>query len=74
MTRTPDELRSAADSKFKKKQQQLVEGEKAWADYQAAARATDEKTARLRKLRLAQEAKAQQAAEAKPKAKAKAVA
>jgi hypothetical protein len=45
-----------ADSLFKKKQERLREGQLAMAEYQAARRATDEKTVRLRALRLARDA------------------
>jgi hypothetical protein len=45
-----------ADSLFKKKQERLREGQLAMAEYQAARRATGEKTARLRALRLARDA------------------
>lgn len=40
-----------------KKQERAREGAQAWADYQAEARATQEKTARLRALRLARDAR-----------------
>jgi hypothetical protein len=39
-----------------KRQERAREGAQAWADYQADARATREKTARLRALRLARDA------------------
>jgi len=39
-----------------KKEQRAREGAQAWADYQAEVRATREKTARLKALRLAKEA------------------
>jgi hypothetical protein len=39
-----------------KKQDRAKEGAQAWADYQAQGRATQEKTARLRALRLARDA------------------
>ncbi len=39
-----------------KKQDRAKEGAQAWAEYQAQARATQEKTARLRALRLARDA------------------
>ena len=41
-----------------KKEQRAREGAKAWSDYQAEVRATHEKTARLRALRLARDAAA----------------
>jgi hypothetical protein len=52
-----------------KKEQQAREGAQAWADYQAEARATREKTARLRALRLARDAAAHNFADAKKKKK-----
>jgi hypothetical protein len=39
-----------------KKQDRAKEGAQAWAEYQAQRRATQEKTARLRALRLARDA------------------
>jgi hypothetical protein len=45
-----------AEAIFKKKEQQLREGQQAMAEYQAASAATREKTARLRALRLARDA------------------
>jgi hypothetical protein len=39
-----------------KRQERAQEGAQAWADYQAERRATHEKTARLRALRLARDA------------------
>jgi hypothetical protein len=50
------------------KEEREREGRKAMADYEAEGRATREKTARLRALRLAKEAD-QPAAGPKPKAK-----
>ena len=50
-----DEARARAETVFKK-EQQAREGAQAWLEYQAQARATQEKTARLRALRLAKEA------------------
>jgi hypothetical protein len=44
-----------AEASFKKKEKQLEEGQKAWAEYEANALAVREKTARLRALRLAHE-------------------
>jgi hypothetical protein len=51
-TRTAQER---AEASFKKKEKQLEEGQKAWAEYEANALAVREKTARLRALRLAHE-------------------
>ena len=48
--------RDRAEAAFKKKEQQLREGQQAMAEYHAARSATREKTARLRALRLAREA------------------
>ena len=45
-----------AEAAFKKKEQQLREGQQAMAEYEAACAATREKTARLRALRLARDA------------------
>ena len=50
-----------------KKQQRAREGAQAWADYQAKARATREKTERLRALRLARDAAANKLTAAKNK-------
>jgi Tfp pilus assembly protein PilX len=47
--------RDRAEAAFKKKEQQLREGQQAMAEYEAARAATREKTARLRALRLARE-------------------
>jgi hypothetical protein len=44
-----------AEASFKKKEKQLEEGQKAWAEYEANALAVREKTARLKALRLAHE-------------------
>jgi hypothetical protein len=48
--------RDRAEAAFKKKEQQLREGQQAMAEYEAARAATREKTARLRALRLAPDA------------------
>jgi hypothetical protein len=53
------EGRELADAKFKKKQEQFIEGQKAMAEYQASRIAMRENTARLRALRLARDADAQ---------------
>ena len=50
--------RERAEAAFKKKEQQLREGQQAVAEYEAARAATREKTARLRALRLAREREA----------------
>ena len=60
MTKT--DARELADSKFKKKEMQLLDGRKAMAEYAAARRALSENTARLRALRLARDAAAGSAA------------
>lgn len=49
---TATELRQSAEAKFKKKELQRLDGCAAMAEYEAASRATVEKTARLRALRL----------------------
>jgi hypothetical protein len=51
----PDTARTRAEAAFRK-EQQAREGAKAWVEYEAGMRATHEKTARLRALRLAKEA------------------
>jgi hypothetical protein len=48
--------RDRAEAAFKKKEQQLREGQQAMAEYEAAQSATREKTARLRAMRLARDA------------------
>src|SRR5436190_13309026 len=48
--------RDRAEAAFKKKEQQLREGQQAMAEYQAAGAATRERTARLRASRLARDA------------------
>jgi hypothetical protein len=53
---TSTELRQNAEAKFKKKELQRLDGCAAMAEYEAANRATLEKTVRLRALRLAREA------------------
>jgi hypothetical protein len=50
-----DEARARAETAFKK-EQQAREGAQAWLEYEAKARAMQENTARLRALRLANEA------------------
>jgi hypothetical protein len=50
-----DEPHRRAEALFKK-EQQLREGQQAMAEYQAGLRARQEKTARLRALRLARDA------------------
>jgi hypothetical protein len=46
----------AAESSFKKRERRITEGRKAMAEHDAAARAVDANTARLRALRLARDA------------------
>jgi hypothetical protein len=53
----PDRADHRAEAQFKK-EQRLRDGEQAMAEYQAELRATREKTARLRALRLARDAAA----------------
>ena len=57
--------RHRAEARFKKKELQAQEGAKAVADYEAADRAVEKKTARLKALRLAKEEAGRQAAAAK---------
>jgi hypothetical protein len=48
------DTRNRADA-ASRKEQQALDGSKAWLEYEAKMRATQEKTARLRALRLAKE-------------------
>jgi hypothetical protein len=50
-----DQVRAQAEANFRK-EERAREGAKAMLDYEADGRATREKTARLRALRLAKEA------------------
>ena len=56
MLSTPTKTTQEAEAKFKMRQDQARDGMKAAAEYEAAASATREKTARLRALREAKEA------------------
>ena len=51
-----DRTHDAAESSFKKRERRITEGRKAMAEHDAAARAVDANTARLRALRLARDA------------------
>jgi len=76
---SPKEYQAKAEAQFHKAIKKAHEAKQAVSQYEAAARATDEKTARLRALRLAKEAAAAIAAaenkpaEKKPAARKKAV-
>jgi hypothetical protein len=61
------EARELAEAKFKKKQEQFIEGQKAMAEYKASGIALREQTSRLRALRLARDAAVASAANAKKK-------
>jgi len=50
------EAKTRAEASFKRKQEKVREGAKAWAEYEAQHRGVDQKIARLRALRLAKEA------------------
>jgi len=50
------EAKTRAEASFKRKQEQVREGTKAWAEYEAQRRGVDEKIAKLKTLRLAKEA------------------
>ena len=65
----PDRVKARAEASFRK-QERAREGAQAWTEHEAAARATLEKTARLRALRLAKEAAEKPATGAKKVAKA----
>ena len=56
MSTKNDQAHDVAESSFKKKQKRLLEGQKAMAEHNAAQRAEEAKTARLRALRLARDA------------------
>jgi hypothetical protein len=78
---SPKEYQAKAEAQFHQTIKKAHDAKQAVSQYEAAARATDEKTARLRALRLAKEAKeaaeAKAAADSKPaerKSKKKAVA
>ncbi len=63
---TSDQARQRAERNFKK-EERAQDGRKAMIEYEAQARAIREKTARLKALRLAKEAQAQnEEAPAKP--------
>jgi hypothetical protein len=64
--RTPAELRELAEARFKKRELQRIDGCAAMAEYEAAGRATIEKTARLKALRLSRDVVVQPAAAASP--------
>ena len=55
---TSDQARQRAERNFKK-EERARDGRQAMIEYEAQARATREKTARLKALRLAKEAQAQ---------------
>lgn len=50
-----DDAKARAEGQFRKREQRSREGDQARADNAATARAVDEKTARLKGLRLAKE-------------------
>ncbi len=56
MANNSKETRDRAEATFKKQEQRAREGAKAMADYEAEGRAMREKTARLKSLRMAQQA------------------
>jgi hypothetical protein len=56
MTAPSDEARLRAEAKFKKKEREAQELQKVWAERAAAEKADDVNRARLKSLRLAQEA------------------
>jgi hypothetical protein len=58
LTMNSDQARQRAEKRFKQEERAL-DGRKAMTEYQAQALATREKTARLKALRLAKEAQAQ---------------
>ena len=60
-----DRAHDTAESSFKKRERRISEGRKAMAEHDAAARAVDANTARLKALRLARDAAAEEVAPAK---------
>lgn len=68
---TATELRASAEAKFKKKELQRLDGCAAMVEYEAAGRATIEKTARLKALRLSQVERAPPVATVRASAKSK---
>ena len=56
MGSSPEEARARAEAKFQKQQKAAEAGAKATAEHEAQARAVEDKTARLKSLRLAREA------------------
>ena len=64
MSRDPKPPSPQAVIRQEKAQKQAREGEKAWADYEAAGRAAEVKIAKLKALRLAKEAADKEAAPA----------
>jgi hypothetical protein len=53
VSNTPQDVRDRAESRFRKMEQRATDGAKARTEYEIAARGVDEKTARLKALRLA---------------------
>jgi hypothetical protein len=53
LSNTPQDVRDRAEARFRKIEQRASDGAKARTEYEAAARGVDEKTARLKALRLA---------------------
>jgi hypothetical protein len=64
LSRDPKPPSPQAIIRQEKAQKQAREGEKAWADYEAAGRAAEVKIAKLKALRLAKEAADREAAPA----------
>jgi hypothetical protein len=61
LANSPEEQKAPAETAIEKKQRRAREGEKGWAEYEAARRAEADKTARLKALRLAKEESDRQA-------------
>ncbi len=61
-------VKSAAEERAERAERMAREGAQAMADHQAAIRSVDERTVRLRALRLAKEAEEAAARKAKPAA------
>jgi hypothetical protein len=56
LSNTPQDVRDRAESRFRKMEERASDGVKARTEYEIAARDMDEKTARLKALRLANHA------------------
>jgi hypothetical protein len=63
LAKNPSEMQERAEASFKRKEIQARDGKKAMAEYEAAGKASREKTAKLKLLREAKEAADREAAQ-----------